>query len=231
MHRCPGRFWLPDRSANARCSFELQTSSADVAKVFTKQPDGRCVIDRRSRFFDFLFINQNFPGENECLRALAGSGEPAIHQQFVETRLQLETSRHENGSPPDAASTLYSADSRNVSLTEGYKSNFPLFHKLFLSSVENFGVRRHCGKSHKQRMFNVTVPVGRSQKKPPNWAAFMENRGNRTLHALLQRRAIRPLLRASSDRYRNWRGRSARLRYLQEPPSSGSSGPPADLRA
>jgi hypothetical protein len=38
----------------------------------------------------------------------------------------------------DAAGTPCSADSRNVSLTEGYKSNFPLFHKLFLSTVENW---------------------------------------------------------------------------------------------
>src|ERR1700733_8891608 len=37
----------------------------------------------------------------------------------------------------DTASTPYSADCRSVSLTEGYRSNFPLFHKLFLSRVEN----------------------------------------------------------------------------------------------
>jgi len=38
----------------------------------------------------------------------------------------------------DAASTYYSADCRSDSLTEGYKNKFPLFHKLFLSDVENF---------------------------------------------------------------------------------------------
>jgi hypothetical protein len=38
------------------------------------------------------------------------------------------------GLAPDAVQ-----NDKSDSLTESYKRNFPLFHKLFLSAVENFG--------------------------------------------------------------------------------------------
>jgi len=54
---------------------------------------------------------------------------------------------------PDAVHNVES-----VWLTEGYKSKFPLFHKLFLRSVEKFGnnasgwavVRSECYMRHKK---------------------------------------------------------------------------------
>src|ERR1700690_619325 len=56
----------------------------------------------------------------------------------------------------DAASTPYCADCRNVSLTEGYESKFPLFHKLFLSGVENRDTPPSDGKYQSANVFETT---------------------------------------------------------------------------
>jgi len=58
----------------------------------------------------------------------------------------------------DAASTPCSAECKSDSLTGGYKSKFPLFHKHFLSGVENF-----AGAAGNRAI--VTSKVDRNHKK------------------------------------------------------------------
>jgi len=59
----------------------------------------------------------------------------------------------------------------NDSLTGGYKSNFPFFHKLFLKGVENFSDTKNLilRKSGPSKKTCVT-------KKPPEKAASYLNR-------------------------------------------------------
>ena len=71
--------------------FEFQPSSADITEVVAKQSEGSSRVDGRTGFFDFLLIDQNFPGEYECLRAFAGGGQardpPAICRDASSTDL------------------------------------------------------------------------------------------------------------------------------------------------
>jgi hypothetical protein len=45
------------------------------------------MIDRGASFYDFLFIDENFSGENQSLGAFSRRRQSTLYKQFVETNL------------------------------------------------------------------------------------------------------------------------------------------------
>jgi hypothetical protein len=111
-------------------AFQFDSAAADIAQVFTEQPQGCVGVNCGARFLDLLLVDQDFSSEDQRLRTFARGYYAPFHQQSVESRL------HVCDIYRDAARTRCGAECRNDLLTRGYKSKFALFHKLFHAHVK-----------------------------------------------------------------------------------------------
>ncbi len=63
---------------------KLESSAGDVAEVVAEQADGTCFVDRSAGLLDLLLVDEDATGEDEGLGALAGGGELAVDEEFIE---------------------------------------------------------------------------------------------------------------------------------------------------
>ena len=64
--------------------FELDAAAGDVAEIVAEHADGDGVVDGGAGLIDALLVNQDAAGEDERLRTLAGGGERAVNEEFVQ---------------------------------------------------------------------------------------------------------------------------------------------------
>ena len=60
--------------------FQLDPAAANIFQIFAEQANLRSRIDRGSRLFDFLLVDQYFTGEYQGLGAFPGRNQTAIKQ-------------------------------------------------------------------------------------------------------------------------------------------------------
>jgi hypothetical protein len=64
--------------------FEFEAAAGDVAEVVAEEADDGGVVDRGAGFVDALLVDEDAAGDDEGLGALAGGGEGAVNEDFVE---------------------------------------------------------------------------------------------------------------------------------------------------
>ena len=63
--------------------FEFQPAAAYVFQIIAEQSNFGRGVDRRSRLFNFLFVDQYFSGEYQRLRAFPRRNEATLEQQLI----------------------------------------------------------------------------------------------------------------------------------------------------
>jgi len=66
---------------------EFEAAAADVLEVVAQHADGGVFGDGGAGLVDALLVDEDAAGENEGLGALAGGGEGAVNEEFVEAKL------------------------------------------------------------------------------------------------------------------------------------------------
>lgn len=69
----------------AQRGFEFEAAATYVAQVVTQETDGRSFRNGVAGLFDLLLVDQDAPGEDEGVGALAAGDESTLEEQFVET--------------------------------------------------------------------------------------------------------------------------------------------------
>ena len=59
---------------------QFEAAAADVAEIRPQQAHTGFAVDGCARFFDFLFVDQNFSGKDKRLGALTRRRESTIHE-------------------------------------------------------------------------------------------------------------------------------------------------------
>ncbi len=70
--------------------FQLESTAADVALVFSQHPQQRSIVDGGAGLLDFLLVDQHPPGQDQRLRPFAGRRQPPLEQQLIQAVSHLE---------------------------------------------------------------------------------------------------------------------------------------------
>src|SRR5208283_4844963 len=73
-----------------QCALKLQSAAAYVAQILAEQADHAILRHLCASLFHLLIVDQDFAGENQGLRTLAGSGETSIYEKFIDPNFQMK---------------------------------------------------------------------------------------------------------------------------------------------